>query len=145
MKMNDRGWVLREFCYPEDYPAVIQLWETAGPGIHIGRSDTPDEIQKKLERDPDLFLLAEDAGRIIGSVIGGFDGRRGMVYHLAVAPEHRQRGIGAALMDEVESRLRQKGCIRYYLMVLYDNSDAIRFYEARGWERMELFTYAKNL
>ncbi len=94
---------------------------------------------------PTCSWLQKQMGRVVGSVIGGFDGRRGMMYHLAVAPEERQRGIGAALMDELERRLRQKGCIRYYLMVLYDNAEAIRFYEGRGWERMQLYTYAKNL
>ena len=53
-------------------------------GVHVGRSDTPAEIEKKLARDPDLFLVAECEQQIIGSVIGGYDGRRGMIYHLAV-------------------------------------------------------------
>jgi hypothetical protein len=75
---------IRTFSFPQDYPAVITLWETAGPGVHVGRSDAPDEIRKKLARDPDLFLLAEEDGKLVGSVIGGFDGRRGIVYHLAV-------------------------------------------------------------
>ena len=77
--------VIREFQIPSDYPQVIDLWKHAGPGIHLRRSDDQDEIDKKLQRDPDLFLLAELDGSIIGSVLGGFDGRRGMVYHLAVA------------------------------------------------------------
>jgi len=84
-------------------------------------------------------------GQIVGSVIGGFDGRRGMMYHLAVAANYRQRGLGVALMDALEERLRAKGCIRYYLLVKRDNEQAIRFYEKRGWERMELFTYGKDL
>jgi ribosomal protein S18 acetylase RimI-like enzyme len=136
---------LREFRYPQDYPAVIKLWQTAGPGIHVRRSDEPEEIAKKLRRDPDLLLVAEIEGQVVGSVLGGFDGRRGMMYHLAVAPQHRQRGIASALVDELERRLRAKGCIRYYLLVTTDNEAAIRFYERRGWERMELFTYAKDL
>ncbi len=83
---------IREFRYPQDYPPVIELWNTAGPGIHVRRSDQPDEILKKLQRDPDLFLVAESEGEIIGSVLGGFDGRRGMMYHLAVKAEYRRRG-----------------------------------------------------
>jgi len=136
---------LRAFRYPEDYPAVIELWNNAGPGIHVRRSDERQEILKKLERDPDLFLIAEADGRIIGSVLGGFDGRSGLVYHLAVAPEYRKQGIGSALMDELEQRLQQKGCIRTYLMVTFENMEAVRFYEKRGWELMTLYTYAKNL
>ena len=61
----------------------------------MGRSDTLAEIAKKLERDPDLFLVAESAGRIIGSVICGFDGRRGIIYHLAVASTFRGQGTAS--------------------------------------------------
>jgi ribosomal protein S18 acetylase RimI-like enzyme len=84
---------LRQFAYPQDYAAVIALWQNAGPGIHVRRSDQPEEIDKKVQRDPDLFLLAEVDGRIVGTVMGGFDGRRGMVYHLAVDAEYRGRGL----------------------------------------------------
>ena len=136
---------IRPFNYPQDYPAVVQLWKTAGAGIHLGDSDAPDEIQKKLARDPDLFLLAEADGRVIGSVMGGFDGRRGMVYHLAVAADCRGRGIATALMDELEARLRAKGCLKYYLLVTTDNLEAIRYYEDHGWERMPLHAYGKKL
>jgi ribosomal protein S18 acetylase RimI-like enzyme len=137
---------LREFHYPEDYPAARFLWENAGSGIHIRASDEPVEIQKKLQRDPDLFLVAETNGQLIGTVIGGFDGRRGLIYHLVVDAAFRQHGIGSLLMDEVERRLRSKGCLKCYLMVTVENKNAIRFYEARGWEHMDtVYTYAKEL
>ncbi len=136
---------IREFVYPQDYANVYDLWKNAGDGVHLRRSDEPQEIWKKLQRDPDLFLIAELDGEIVGSVIGGFDGRRGMMYHLAVAQEYRKQAIASRLVDELEKRLRARGCIRYYLLVTRDNEPAIRFYEKRGWERMELFTYAKDL
>lgn len=139
------GLCLRTFTFPEDYAAVFQLWSQAGPGIHLRRSDQPEEIQKKLHRDPDLFIIAETQGEIIGSVMGGFDGRRGMVYHLAVAEPYRHQGIASALMLELENRLRERGCIRYYLLVTADNQEAIRFYENRGCEQMTILTYAKDL
>lgn len=136
---------IRTFRYSDDYPAVYRLWQSAGPGIHAGRSDSPDEIEKKLQRDSDLFLIAETDGRIVAAVLGGYDGRRGMMYHLAVAQEYRRRGIGEALMAELEGRLRQKGCRRYYLLVTRDNQEAMRFYESRGWVRMDLYAYGKDL
>ena len=136
---------IRNFVYPQDYTSVISLWKTAGDGVHVRSSDNPDEIEKKLQRDPDLFLIAELDGEIVGTVMGGYDGRRGMMYHLAVAQDHRKQGIATQLVDELEKRLRLKGCIRYYLLVTRDNEPAIRFYEKRGWERMELFTYARDL
>jgi len=136
---------LREFRFPEDYPSARFLWENAGSGIHVRRSDEPAEIQKKLQRDPDLFLVAEAEGRMIGTVIGGFDGRRGIIYHLAVEANFRQHGIGALLMDEVERRLKAKGCLKCYLMVTAENDNAMRFYEQRGWERMDsIYTYCKE-
>jgi hypothetical protein len=77
------------FQQPDDCEAVIDLWESSGLGVRVVRSDTLDEISKKIIRDPNLFLVAEQKGVIIGAVIGGFDGRRGLVYHLAVAEKHR--------------------------------------------------------
>jgi len=137
---------IREFQYPEDYPAARFLWENAGPGIQLGRSDDPVEIQKKLQRDPDLFLVAEADGKMLGTVVGGFDGRRGMVYHLAVIELFRKQGIGELLMDELERRLKEKGCIRCYLLITVENERAMHFYETRGWACMKnIFTYGKVL
>jgi ribosomal protein S18 acetylase RimI-like enzyme len=137
---------LREFVFPDDYAAARRLWETAGPGIHVRRSDEPEEIRKKLTRDPDLFLVAEAGGKMVGTVIGGFDGRRGLIYHLAVEAGFRKQGVGSLLMEEVERRLKTKGCIKCYLMVADDNDSAMRFYETRGWESMQaILTYAKEL
>jgi ribosomal protein S18 acetylase RimI-like enzyme len=138
--------LLREFRFPEDYAPARALWESAGPGIHVRRSDEPAEIQKKLERDPDLFLVAEGDGRLVGTVIGGFDGRRGLIYHLAVESDLRGQGIGRRLMDEVEGRLKAKGCLKCYLLVTTENLEAMHFYEKRGWSLMEeAVTYAKEL
>jgi ribosomal protein S18 acetylase RimI-like enzyme len=139
-------FVIREFHFPQDYAAARHLWEIAGPGVHPGRSDESGEIQKKMQRDSDLFLVAEADGELVGTVLGGFDGRRGMIYHLAVAESYRRSGIGAKLMDELENRLRLKGCLRSYLLVTTDNENAMAFYQRRGWERMEtLFIYGKDL
>ena len=114
--MNSSHVDLREFRFADDYDAVMGFWESIEKGMHIGPSDAPEEIQKKIQRDPDLFLVAELNNEIVGTVIGGFDGRRGMIYHLAVAASLRGQGIGSRLMSEVESRLRAKGCIKSYLV-----------------------------
>jgi ribosomal protein S18 acetylase RimI-like enzyme len=137
--------LIREFNLVRDYDAVIALWQSAGPGVHLGFSDTPEEIAKKLKRDPDLFLVAEVDDQIVGVVLGGFDGRRGMVYHLAVAPEARGRGLGAALMAELESRLKAKGCWKYYLLVTQDNLDVLDFYRRLGWSVMPVQMMGKEI
>ena len=137
---------IREFHFPEDYTSVLQLWKGIEKGVHVGRSDTLVEIEKKIPHDPDLFLVAELDGDIIGSVIGGFDGRRGLIYHLAVAAANRGTGIGSRLMAEVESRLRAKGCLKCYLLVTLDNSEVEHYYQRRGWQHMhDIHLYGKEL
>jgi len=136
---------LREFVLERDYPAALALWQTAGPGIHVGPSDTPAELARKLQRDPDLCLVAEADERLVGTVLGGFDGRRGMVYHLAVAADWRGQGIGAALMDELELRLAARGCRKAYLMVAAENAEVTAFYEQRGLRVMDVVPMGKEL
>lgn len=138
--------LIREFRFPVDYEHALQLWQNMGAGITVGRSDGIAEIEKKLQRDPDLFLIAEWNGRIIGTIIGGYDGRRGMIYHLAVQPEFRNQNVASQLLEEVEKRLQAKGCLKCYLLVFADNLDAARFYENRGWREMkEDRIYGKEL
>ena len=128
---------IREFCFPDDYDGALKLWGSMEVGVQVSRSDTPEEIQRKLQRDPDLFLIAETNNVIIGTIIGGFDGRRGMVYHLAVQSNFREQGIGSLLLAEVEKRLKAKGCRKCYLLVTADNTDAAQFYEQRDWNEMK--------
>lgn len=128
---------IRQFCFPADYQQVLDLWSSIEKGVHVGQSDTPSEIEKKLGRDPDLFIVAEHENNIIGSVIGGYDGRRGMIYHLAVNAMFRGQGIGSRLMDEVELRLRNKGCLKCYLLVTEDNLEVGTYYQGRGWQHMD--------
>lgn len=113
----------------------------------MGRSDAPGELRKKLARDPDLCLVAEVNGRLAGTVLGGFDGRRGMVYHLAVDAGQRGQGLGSALMAALEDRLRAKGCVRCYLMVAPGpaSDGLLDFYGRRGWDVMNVHMLAKNL
>ena len=136
---------IRQFNFPDDYEVVIRLWNQFGAGIHLGASDAPSEIMKKITRDPDLFLLAEADHRLVGAVLGGYDGRRGMMYHLAVDASYRRMGIATRLADELEDRLRAKGCLKVYLLVVPENQEAQRFYESRGWGFMPLFLYGKEL
>lgn len=138
---------IREFVFERDYAAAIALWDSAGPGVRVGRSDTPEKLRQKLAHDPDLCLVAEVGGRLVGTVLGGFDGRRGMVYHLAVAAGWRGQGLGTALMTALETRLRAKGCGRCYLMVAPGpaSDGVLAFYQRQGWDLMDVYMLAKNL
>lgn len=137
------GAIVRTFQW-DDWPRVLALWQSAGPGVHLGRSDTPDEIRKKREHDPDLFLVAVDGGELVGAVLGGYDGRRGLVYHLAVAPRRRRAGIGRALMAEMERRLSAKGCVKSYLLATPQNREAVAVYQRLGWQIMDMVLMGKE-
>lgn len=144
--MTAASIAIRQFRFPADYESVYDLWKNMEKGVRVGRSDTRAEIEKKIARDPDLFLVAESDGQIIGTVIGGYDGRRGLIYHLAVAAPFRGQGIGSCLMDEVEARLRARGCLKSYLLVTDDNSEAEAYYQNRGWQHMDkIHLYGKEL
>ena len=94
--MDSPAVAIREFRFPQDYQQIFTLWESMEKGVRVGRSDSLSELEKKIARDPDLFLLAEQNKAIVGSVIGGYDGRRGLVYHLAVLSSHRGRALAPA-------------------------------------------------
>ncbi len=137
---------IREFNYPQDYESAVRLWQSLDKGVHFGRSDVPSEIEKKLARDPDLFLVAESDGELVGTVIGGFDGRRGMIYHLAVAHAHRRRGVAEALLREIENRLVARGCIRAFLLVHAENEEARALYEKQDWVLLtDNVVYSKDI
>lgn len=133
---------IREFD-AGDYENVVALWSRAG--LLPGRSDEWKEIEKKRARDPDLFLVGVDEGRIAAAVIGGYDGRRGWVYHLAVEPKRHAQGFGALLLDELESRLRQKGCLKINLLIDPENACVTGFYRRRGYAVDELIFMEKWL
>jgi len=101
-------------------------------------SDGPEATLLKLQRDPELFLVARDAGgRAVGTVMGGWDGRRAYVYRLAVLPERRRQGIADALMDELEERFRRLGALKAKTQILLDNEASRAFFAQRGYLRQD--------
>ena len=95
--------------------------------------------------NPDLLILAEEHGHLVGSALAGWDGRRGWLYHVAVHKDERRRGIGRDLVIELEDRLRALGCPKLNLLVWDDNTYAMRFWEALGYRREQTVEYAKEL
>lgn len=124
-----------------DYDQIIDLWQAAG--IQPTRSDTPAGLASILTRDPDLFFVMEDAGRIIGVVMGRYDGRRAWVNHLAVDPGRQGEGLGSALMDELEHRLRSLGCEKVNLLIAPSNGAVQGFYARLGYHRDDLIFMEK--
>ncbi len=134
---------IREFQI-NDYAMVRNLWHTAGLILRPG--DELDDVKLKLQRDPDLFLVAEQGDKIVGSVIGGWDGRRGWIYHLAVRPEYQRKGIGVGLVREVEKRLVSKGAKKVNAQVYKWNEQSSEFFKAIGYETQpDLIMIGKQL
>lgn len=103
----------------------------------------PGSDRKKLQRDPELFLVATEQDQLIGAVMGAFDGRRGWVYHLAVDPESQGKQIGRLLMNELEERMRAVGCDKMNLLVAQDNVRVGAFYQKLGFTRDDVFFMGK--
>lgn len=141
---NDAGDVSTRVLRIEDYDAVVQLWEQA-EGVHVGTGDDRETIARYLERNPGLSRVAErtgNGGRIVGAVLCGHDGRRGLIYHLAVAREERGRGIGRRLVSEGLAGLRAAGIERVLILVLGENQRGRDFWVEQGFEEM---TWVKAL
>jgi ribosomal protein S18 acetylase RimI-like enzyme len=133
---------LREFR-DDDYDAVVRLWRAAG--LTVKPSDTLPELRKLIDRNPGLFLVAEEDGVVAGTVIGAWDGRRAWIYHLAVLPDRQGGGIGRMLMDELERRLRAVGATKLNLLVERGNAGVADFYRKLGYAPDELLFMTKQL
>jgi ribosomal protein S18 acetylase RimI-like enzyme len=115
-----------------DIDAVLDLW-ARGAGESSIANDA-SQIERMLARDPEMLLLAEDDdGRIVGSVIAGFDGWRAHVYRMAVDPDVRKGGVGRALVAALEDRFRALGAVRSDAIVLLDNDLGRGFWDAVGY------------
>ena len=90
-------------------------------------------IARKRDRDDELFWVAVEDGMVVGAVVAGYDGVRGWLYHLAVAPAHRKQGIATALVEHAVDSLRALGCVKVNLQVRRGNEAVRGFYEELGW------------
>lgn len=127
----------------EDEARVIELW-TFG-GLIRPWNDPRRDIARKLKVQRDLFLVAELEGVVVGVVMAGYDGHRGWVNYLAVDIGQRRRGIGTALMRDVERRLQAVGCPKINLQVRFENTGVQAFYAALGFGVDEVASMGKRL
>ena len=117
----------------EDVEAVLALWQSAG--AEPTTTDDVDGLVSLLSFDPGALLVAEDDGVIVGTVVAGWDGWRGSVYRLVVAPSVRRQGVGRKLVDEAVRRLSARGARRLAAIVVEDDEAAVAFWSASGWTR----------
>jgi ribosomal protein S18 acetylase RimI-like enzyme len=127
---------------PSDAPALRALWSDAG----LGSSEDDDaSLRRFAERNPGLLLVATERRTIVGSALGAWDGRRGWIYHVAVAPDLRRSGLGTRLVREVEAKLLELGGTKVNAIVRDDNPSAVLFWEAAGYSRAPTRLFRRQL
>jgi N-acetylglutamate synthase len=130
----------------DDYPAVIALWQ-ATEGMGLSQADSPERIRQYLARNPGLSLVAfSPRGDLIGAVLCGHDGRRGLLHHLAVHPDWRKLGVGRALVCRCLEGLAAAGIDKCHLFVYEKNQAGRSFWLRTGWyERPELVLMSTDI
>lgn len=121
---------------PDDYPAMIDLMRRT-PGVSVRDADTPEGLARFLERNPGLSFVAEQDGRLVGCLMGGHDGRRGHLHHLAVNAGCRRRGVASALVERCLAALERQGIHKTHIDVYRDNAVGNGFWERAGWTRRD--------
>ena len=142
MTDSEEKGVVRE-ASAADAAGVVALWEAAG--LTRPWNDPLRDFTLALDGPTSTVLIIRDEDHVGGSVMVGFDGHRGWVYYLAVAPDRRRHGHGRALMAAAETWLRARGAPKIQLMVRAGNDAALDFYAALGLERQKLVTLGKFL
>lgn len=127
-----------------DYPRLIKLWEAAG-NINVRQTDTPEVLARFLYRNPTCSYAAYAGTRLIGAILAGHDGWRGHLYHMAVKPDYRERGIGTRLVNAAVSAIKSEDVQKIHCLVKRDNLIAQQFWEACSFDqRDDLFDYASR-
>jgi ribosomal protein S18 acetylase RimI-like enzyme len=116
-----------------DVDSVLALWTRAG--AEPTHTDDSGSLVRLLANDPDALLVAEDGTELVGSVIAAWDGWRGSVYRLVVAPSHRRQGLASRLLARAEARLGSAGAVRLQAIAVESDAAAVGFWAATGWER----------
>jgi len=129
----------------DDYDALVSLWEEGGLPYRPQGRDQKERIAREIDGPCSVFLAAEDDGRVVGAVLGTHDGRKGWINRLVVAPPHRGRGIGAALVAEAERRLASLGIEIVTCLIETWNDGSMRFFEKLGFvAHNECIYYSKR-
>ncbi|MCX7278910.1 MAG: GNAT family acetyltransferase [Burkholderiales bacterium] len=126
-----------------DESAVVALWQACG--LTRPWNDPHKDIARKLQVQPELFLVGELDGQLIATAMAGYDGHRGWVNYLAVAPEQQRRGYAAQLMQHIEQQLLAMGCPKLNMQVRTSNSAVLAVYRRLGYAQDEAVSLGKRL
>ena len=136
--------VLRTMTKVDIEPALA-LWR-ATEGMGLSDVDVPERLAAYLQRNPGLSVVVEDDGRLVGAALCGHDGRRGFLYHVAVAKGYRGRGLGQALVQACLDGLAGTGISKCHLFVLAANEAGQAFWNHTGWARRgDVAVFSRNL
>ncbi len=116
----------------ESYEKVLGLWEQC-EGIGLSDSDSKENIQLYLDRNPGMSFIAELNNQLVGAALSGHDGRRGYLHHLAVSPNYRNQGIGRMLVNRCLEELKDSGILKCHILMFNNNCTALKFWESIGW------------
>jgi len=126
---------LREMTI-DDHAEAVTLWQ-ATEGLILDAEDSPEAIARYLDRNPGLSFVAIDEGTLVGTILCGHDGRRGMLRHLAVKATHRSQGIARGLIAKCLEGLRRQGIAKCNAFVLEDNEEGQAIWERLGFAKLE--------
>jgi len=140
--MTTQQLAVRPFV-AQDERAVVALWRECG--LVRPWNDPVKDIARKLTVQPELFLVGTLDGRVVATIMAGFEGHRGWINYLAVAPACQRRGYATALMERAEQGLLQAGCPKVSLQVRRGNDAAGRFYDSLGFVTDDVVCYGKRL
>ncbi|AHG63514.1 GNAT family acetyltransferase [Advenella mimigardefordensis] len=129
--------------HPDDTEHIVALWQACG--LTRPWNDPRKDIERKLQEEPELFIVAESEGQLLGSVMAGYDGHRGWIYYLSVRPTHQSQGVGKSLVLQAEQKLLARGCPKIQLMIRSENSSVQAFYSALGYESADVVVLGKRL
>ena len=129
----------------KDYEQLINLWSNT-ENIGLSNADSHVNLAGFLSRNPGLSFVAEDDDQIIGTILGGHDGRRGAIYHLAVDKNSRNKGIGNQLLEKCVAAFAAIGIERCHIHVYADTQAGIEFWQKNGWfTRPALILLSKDI
>jgi len=136
------GIVIRPYRQGDE-AAIVRLWQDCK--LVVPWNDPAADIARKVQVQPELFLVGELDGRVVATVMAGYEGRRGWINYLAVQPDMQRQGIGRRMMEAAEVRLRKLGCPKINLQVRRSNQAVIAFYKRLGFVEDDAVSLGKRL